>query len=76
MSRIYGNQQRAAVRDIREGLIDEIEMVYLKAFDKLKDSGLGDGLIVRLTQLLLLSKDGAISSLKKEIEGSDISKSH
>ena len=39
MSRIYGNQQRAAVRDIREGLIDEIEMVYLKAFDKLKDSG-------------------------------------
>ena len=76
MPRIYGDQQREAVRDIREGLIEEIEVLYLKTFEKLEDAGLGEGHIVRLTQLLLLSRDGAILTLQKQIEGTNISKSH
>ncbi len=68
MQRIYGDEQRAAVKQIQEELIRQIDELYLKTFEQLNDFGLGDGVIVRLTQLLLLSKDAAITPLKEGIE--------
>ncbi len=68
MSRIYGDEQRAVVKQIREDLIKKLELNYLETFDRLNEYGLGEGMVVRLTQLLLLSRDGAISPLQKEIE--------
>ena len=71
MSRKYGDEQRKAVKEIREGLILQLEATYLKKFEELKDAGLGDGSLARITQLLLLSRDGAITPLRKEIEASN-----
>ncbi len=68
MTRVYGDEQRAIVKQIREELIKSLESNYLKTFEQLNEFGLGEGMIVKLTQLLLLSRDGAITPLQKEIE--------
>ena len=68
MTRKYGEEQRAEVKKIREELINELERVYLKAFNKLNKNELGAGFIAKVTQLILLSRDGAITPLTKEIE--------
>ena len=68
MTRVYGDEQRAIVKQIREELIKSLESSYLKTFEQLNEFGLGEGMIVKLTQLLLLSRDGAITPLQKEIE--------
>jgi hercynine metabolism small protein len=61
-------EQREAVRLVREGLIEELESLYLQAFDRLSDMDLGEGAIARLTQLLLRSREAAITPLQEEIE--------
>jgi hercynine metabolism small protein len=61
-------QQRAAMRQVREGLIEELEELYRRAFDRSSDHDLGDGAIARLTQLLLRSREAAITPLQEEIE--------
>jgi hercynine metabolism small protein len=61
-------QQRAAMRQVREGLIEELEELYRRAFDRISDHDLGDGAIARLTQLLLRSREAAITPLQEEIE--------
>ena len=71
MARKYGDEQREEVRRIRESLINELEEVYLKKFEQINKSGLGSGFIAKLTQLLLLSRDGAISELSRAIESKD-----
>tara|TARA_Y100001970_G_C13908092_1_gene687108 strand:+ start:455 stop:652 length:198 start_codon:yes stop_codon:yes gene_type:complete len=63
MIRKYGDEQRKAVAKIKEELIDELEKTYLLSFEKLNEAGLGDGVIVKLTQLFLMSKDAAVSVL-------------
>ena len=68
MTRVYGDEQRAIVKQIREELIKSLESHYLNTFEKLNEFGLGEGMIVKLTQLLLLSRDGAITPLQREIE--------
>ena len=68
MKRKYGDDQRLAVKNIRENLIKELELVYSQAFDQLNDMGLGEGFIAKTTQLILLSRNGAIDPLKREIE--------
>jgi hypothetical protein len=47
-------EQRAAMRQMREGLIAEQD--------------LGEGAVARLTQLLLRSREAAITPLQQEIE--------
>ena len=64
MIRKYGEEQRLVIEQIKGELIDKLDKVYLEAFNSLTDAGLGNGQIARLTQLLLLSKDAAINSLK------------
>jgi hercynine metabolism small protein len=60
--------QRQAMRSVREGLIEELEELYRQAFDRLSEHDLGEGAIARLTQLLLRSREAAITSLQQEIE--------
>ena len=61
-------EQRRTVRLQRESLMDELETVYRQAFERLSELELGDGSVARLTQLLLRSRDGAITPLQEEIE--------
>ena len=61
-------EQRAAMRQVREGLISELEELYRNAFDRIGNQGLGEGAIARLTQLLLRSREAAITPLQQEIE--------
>ena len=61
-------EQRAAMRQVREGLIDNLEELYRQAFDRISEQDLGEGAIARLTQLLLRSREAAITPLQEEIE--------
>ena len=61
-------EQRAVVRRVRESLIEELETTYRRAFDAIGTEDMGEGAVARLTQLLLRSRDGAISALEEEIE--------
>lgn len=61
-------EQRQAMRSVREGLIGELETLYQEAFDRISTLELGEGAIARLTQLLLRSREGAITPLQEEIE--------
>jgi len=61
-------EQRAAMRQTREGLINELEELYRNAFDRISEQNLGEGAIARLTQLLLRSREAAITPLQQEIE--------
>jgi len=67
-------EQRRAVRDLRESLIAQLEELYGNAFEKLASQNLGEGGIARLTQLLLRSREGAITPLQEEIEAPLITK--
>jgi hercynine metabolism small protein len=60
--------QRAAMRQTRESLIAELEELYRRAFDRISEQDLGEGAIARLTQLLLRSREAAITPLTEEIE--------
>ena len=42
-------EQRRAVRELREGLIAQLEELYGRAFESLADQNLGEGGIARLT---------------------------
>jgi hercynine metabolism small protein len=61
-------EQRKAVRELRESLIAQLEELYGNAFEKLASQNLGEGGIARLTQLLLRSREAAITPLQEEIE--------
>ena len=60
--------QRQAVRAVREGLIQRLEERYAASFEQLTQHNLGEGGIARLTQLLLRSREAAITPLQEEIE--------
>ena len=60
--------QRQAMRQTRESLIAELEELYRRAFDRISEEDLGEGAIARLTQLLLRSREAAITPLQQEIE--------
>jgi hercynine metabolism small protein len=62
------DDQRQAMRSLREGLIEELEELYRQAFDRISEHDLGEGAIARLTQLLLRSREAAITPLQQEIE--------
>jgi hercynine metabolism small protein len=61
-------EQRQAMRAVREGLIERLEELYRDAFDSIGGQDLGEGAIARLTQLLLRSREAAITPLQQEIE--------
>lgn len=65
-------EQREAMRLVREDLIGELEALYLRAFERFSDLELGEGAIARLTQLLLRSREAALTPLHEEIEAPQI----
>jgi len=52
----------------RERLIEELEMVYKKAFNELSNLEIEEGSIVKISQAFLLSREAALNELNKEIE--------
>jgi hypothetical protein len=62
------DEQRQAMRSLREELIADLEDLYRQAFDRICEQDLGEGAIARLTQLLLRSREAAITPLQEEIE--------
>tara|TARA_Y100001968_G_C19414594_1_gene748295 strand:- start:832 stop:1041 length:210 start_codon:yes stop_codon:yes gene_type:complete len=66
MERKYGKEQKDTIEKIKRDLVKSIESIYLRTFEDLNDQGLGDGAIIKLTQLLLISKQAAISVIKEE----------
>ena len=56
------------MRRTREELIAQLEELYRQAFDRISEENLGEGAIARLTQLLLRSREAAITPLQEEIE--------
>ena len=61
-------EKRDAMRSVREGLIGELDALYQDAFERISTLELGEGAIARLTQLLLRSREGAMTPLQEEIE--------
>ncbi len=61
-------EQRAAVRRLREELSAQLADLYRQAFDRVGEQDLGEGGLARLTQLILRSRDGALLPLMEEIE--------
>ncbi|QEY32480.1 hypothetical protein EVJ50_09885 [Synechococcus sp. RSCCF101] len=62
------DEQIQAMRELREGLMHRLEELYRQAFDQIGEAPLREGAVARLTQLLLRSRDGAITPLQEEIE--------
>lgn len=62
------DEQRQAMRSLREELIADLQTLYRQAFDRIGEQDLGEGAIARLTQLLLRSREAAITPLEEEIE--------
>jgi len=61
-------EQRQAMRQVREELIEQLEALYRDAFERIGTDALGEGAVARLTQLLLRSREAAITPLQEEIE--------
>ena len=60
--------QQAQLKLLREKILLEIEDFYKNTFESIAELELGKGDIAKLAQILIQSKDGATSPLKKEIE--------
>lgn len=58
-------QQRAIVHRVQQELSAELEALYRGVFDRMSQEALGEGAMARLTQLILRSRDGALSPLQE-----------
>ncbi len=61
-------EKRLILKMQREKLIDLLEKVYQNAFDELSTTEIEEGSIAKLSQAFLLSREAALSPLRKEIE--------
>ena len=68
-------QKRIAIKMQREKLINELNSVYKNAFNELSTLDIEEGSLAKLTQIFLLSRESAISTLEQEIEKPIITKS-
>ena len=64
------DERRQAIKQQREQLIQDLEAVYMAAFDRLGEleGEVGEVKAAQLTQMILNSKTAAIEPLEKEIE--------
>lgn len=58
-------EQRAIVHRVQQELTAELEALYRGVFDRISREHLGEGVIARLTQVVLRSRDGALSPLQE-----------
>ena len=68
-------QKRIALKLQREKLISALDNVYKNAFNELSTLDIEEGSLAKLSQIFLLSREAAISSLQQEIEKPIITKS-
>ena len=68
-------QKRIALKLQREKLISALDKVYKNAFNELSTLDIEEGSLAKLSQIFLLSREAAISSLQQEIEKPIITKS-
>ncbi len=68
-------EKRLRLKMQREKLISLLEEVYKNAFDELTNLDIEEGSVAKLSQAFLLSREAALSQLKKEIEKPIITKS-
>ena len=68
-------QKRIELKLQREKLISELDKVYKNAFNQLSTLDIEEGSLAKLSQIFLLSREAAISSLQLEIEKPIITKS-
>ena len=68
-------QKRIALKLQREKLISALDKVYKNAFNELSTLDIEEGSLAKLSQMFLLSREAAISSLQQEIEKPIITKS-
>ncbi|MEB3158448.1 MAG: hercynine metabolism small protein [Synechococcus sp.] len=61
-------ERRQRIKAQRELLINELDSLYMSAFERIGQLELGEGAVARLTQLLLRSREAAITPLQEEIE--------
>ena len=61
-------ERRQTIKAQREQLIEELEAVYMAAFERIGQLEMGEGAVARLTQLMLRSREAAITPLQAEIE--------
>ena len=64
------DERRQAIKTQREQLIQDLESLYMDAFDRLGqlEGEIGEVKAAQFTQMILNSKTGAIEPLLKEIE--------
>ena len=64
------DERRQAIKRQREQLIQDLEAVYMAAFDRLGEleGEVGEVKAAQLTQMILNSKTAAFEPLEKEIE--------
>ena len=65
-------EQQAIVRRVQQELSIELEALYRGVFDRMSQETLGDGAMARLTQLVLRSRDGALSPLQEAMGTSPV----
>ncbi len=63
-----GESQRFAVRQVRESLIQKLDLVFKEAVEELGAAAMGEGAVARLTQLILVTRSLALTNLEREIE--------
>ena len=68
------DQKRIALKLQREKLISALDKVYKNAFNELSTLDIEEGSLAKLSQIFLLSREAAISSLQQEIEKPIITK--
>jgi len=61
-------EKRLKLKIQREKLINSLEEVYTNAFNELTLINIEEGSIAKLSQAFILSREAALSPLKKEIE--------
>ena len=61
-------EQRSKLKKQRENLIQDLESLYRSVFDQISTLNLPEATLARLTQMILNSREGAITPLEQEIE--------
>ncbi|MXW41422.1 MAG: hypothetical protein F4Z75_09860 [Synechococcus sp. SB0668_bin_15] len=60
-------EQRAIAHRVQQQLTAELEALYRGVFDRMSREQLGEGAMARLTQVILRSRDGALSPLQESM---------
>ena len=60
--------QRKTLKSEREKLIRNLKKLYRGTFDEIGTLALPEATLAKLTQLVIISQEGAINPLKQEIE--------